>query len=213
MLNNYLLYLKYMTDKIQKYFDEQREYICCRQGCSKCCKKAQFPYSEIEFKLIYEGLISLKPEIQVQVLNKVDETIIAKQKHLEEHPNEKFRYDCPFLINDECSVYYYRGFICRTFGLMTFLPESKQTPNIPFCAFEGLNYSKVLDDEGKKISDIKYNQHLYKQEPLAYNIDYKTLINEEAAQAFGFKFGDVKPLIDWFILWKEQAINRANSNQ
>ena len=182
MLNNYLIYLKYITEKIQKYFDEQREYICCRQGCSKCCKKAQFPYSEIEFRLIYEGLISLPPELKEQILNKVDEIIIRKQWHLEEHPGEKFRYDCPFLINDECSVYYYRGLICRTFGLMTFLPESNKTPNIPFCAFEGLNYSKVLDDEGKKISDTKYRQFLYRQEPLAYNIDYKTLINEEIAK-------------------------------
>ena len=206
MIQNYLLYLGYMTNKIQAFFENQKDYICCRKGCAKCCKKAQFPYSEIEFKLIYEGLKELDANIQKQVLDKIDRVIIEKQKHNEELPQEKFRYDCPFLINDECSVYYYRGLICRTFGLMTFVPDSAKTPNIPFCAYEGLNYSSVLDEAKNNISEEKFAQTRFKNEPMAYNIDYSTLINEEISQGFGFKFGEVKPLIEWFIQWKDEII-------
>ncbi len=209
MLDNYVLYLGYMTNKIQTFFNDQKEYIFCHKGCSKCCKNAQFPYSEIEFKLIFEGLKTLSPDIRLQVLNKVDEIIIDKQKNNIESPDNKFRYTCPFLINDECSVYYYRGLICRIFGLMSFLPNEDKVPLIPFCAYEGLNYSNVLDKENDKISDILYKQTNIKVEPVAYNIDYKTLINEDTAKGFGFKFGEVKPLIDWFILWKEQMIENV----
>ena len=210
MLENYLLYLGYMTNKIQKFFEEQRDFIFCQKGCAKCCKHAQFPYSEIEFKLIYKGLLELEPNIQKQVLNKVDEIIREKQIHNEKTPNEKFRYDCPFLISNECSVYVYRGLICRSFGLMTFLPNEDKTPRIPFCAYEGLNYSNVLDEVKNNISEEKYLEKKYSDEPKAYNIDYKTLINEEIANGFGFKFGEIKPLIEWFIKWKEEVISRTN---
>ena len=212
MLENYLLYLGYITQKIQKFFEEQKEYIYCSKGCAKCCKKAQFPYSEIEFKLIFEGLKALEPNIRQTVLDKVDNIIRDKQKHNEENPDKKFRYDCPFLINDICTVYYYRGLVCRTFGVMTFKPNTDEIPKIPFCAYEGLNYSKVIDAVNNKISDEKYQKECFKQEPKAYNIDYETLISEEVAKGFGFEFGEVKPLIEWFIKWKEQAIKMLDDN-
>lgn len=210
MLENYLLYLGYITNKIQTFFDNQKDYICCHKGCSECCRHAQFPYSEIEFKLIYEGLKGLQPDIQKQVLDNIDNLIIEKQKHNEGNPDEKFRYDCPFLINDECSVYYYRGLICRTFGLMSFLPDSEEKPKIPFCAYKGMNYSNVLDKVKNNISEIKYAENRLKTEPIAYNIDYETLINEEISQGFGFEFGKVRPLLDWFIQWKDEVIEKSN---
>lgn len=195
-----------MTNKFQKFFENQKDYICCKKGCAKCCKQAQFPYSEIEFRLIFEGLKSLEPSVQSQVLEKVDNIIKEKQIHNEQKSNEKFRYNCPFLINDECSVYYYRGLICRTFGLMSFVPNSEETPKIPFCAYQGLNYSKVLDEVKNNISETKFAENKLSNEPMAYNIDYATLINDEIAQGFGFEFGEVKPLIEWFIKWKEEII-------
>lgn len=208
MLDKYLVYLTFISNNIQKHFENQKDYICCKKGCSKCCKNAQFPYSEIEFKLIFEGLKKLEPDIQKQVLNNVDNTIIKKQRHNEKAPQEKFKYDCPFLINNECSVYEYRGLICRTFGLMTFVIGNENTPNIPFCAYEGLNYSKVLDEAKNIISNQKCEESELKSEVMAYNVDYSTLINEETAKSFGFEFGEVKPLIEWFIKWKEELIEK-----
>lgn len=199
MIDNYLLYLGYITNKIQKYFDEQKEYIRCSKGCSKCCEHAQFPYSEIEFKLILEGLKSLGLEVQKTVVENINQIVKDRAEFLKSSSEEPFRYQCPFLVNNECSVYYYRGLVCRTFGLMTFISDSPKTPRIPFCAYEGLNFSEVLDKEQNNISDEKFAQLGFKEEPKAYNIDYSTLINEEIAEGFGFRFGKVKPLIDWFI--------------
>ncbi len=199
MLNNYLLYLGFITNKIQKYFDEQKDYIKCSKGCAKCCEHAQFPYSEIEFKLIFEGLKSLEPEEHKTVVDNINQIIKDRAEFLKSPSKEPFRYKCPFLINNECSVYYYRGLVCRTFGLMTFIPDSPKTPRIPFCAYEGLNFSEVLDKKQNNISDEKFSQLGYKEEPKAYNIDYSTLINEEIANGFGFRFGNIKPLIEWFI--------------
>lgn len=198
MLDNYLLYLGYITNKIQKYFEEQKEYICCSKGCSKCCQQAQFPYSEIEFKLIFEGLKSLEPAIQSQVLSKIDKLNEEKNIYSKTSKDSHFQYDCPFLINNECSVYYYRGLVCRSFGLISFIPDSPKTPRIPFCAYEGLNFSNVLDKEHNNISDEKYLSLNLKTEPKAYNIDYSFLTNKDIADGFGFEFGEVKPLIEWF---------------
>lgn len=198
MLNNYLLYLVYITNKIQKYFLDQKDYIFCRSGCSKCCSAAQFPYSEIEFQLIMVGFNLLEPSIKSNVLKNIKKINKEKQRHLSKYPNKKFRYRCPFLINNKCSVYQYRGLVCRTFGLMTFIPDSPKTPGIPFCAYEGLNYSNVLDTEKNNISNEKYEQLGLTTEPIAYNVEYKTLIDEDIAKGFGFQFGQVKPLINWF---------------
>lgn len=212
MLKNYLVYLEFITTKIQKFFDEQQDFICCHKGCAKCCKKAQFPYSEIEFKLIYNGLLQLNPSLQKQILDKVDEIIKEKQEHNEKAPDEKFRYDCPFLINNECSVYQYRGLICRMFGLMTFTPDKDKKTNIPFCAYEGLNYSSILEDIKNNVLDEKFLKQDNAEKLKAYNIEYETLIKEERAKDFGFEFGEVKPLIEWFIKWKEDIIEKLNQN-
>ena len=67
-----------------------------------------------------------------------------------------FMHECPFLINNECSVYKYRGIICRTFGLLS--SKDDETPKVPFCAYEGLNYSNVLDTSINIISEEKFNK-------------------------------------------------------
>ena len=43
----------------------------------------------------------------------------------------------------------------------------------------------------------KFEKLGFKEEPKAYNIDYKTLTNEEIGKGFGFEFGKSKALIDW----------------
>lgn len=210
MLKNYLVYLEFITKKIQNFFEEQSDFICCKKGCSICCKNAQFPYSEIEFRLIYKGLKELNPIVQKQILDKVDVIIKEKQKHNEKTPNEKFKYDCPFLINNICSVYQYRGLICRMFGLMTFSPYKDQKTNIPFCAYQGLNYSTVLEDVKNNVLKENFLKQENAEKLKAYNVEYETLIKEETGKDFGFEFGEVKPLIEWFIKWKEEIIEKLN---
>ena len=197
-LGNYLLYLQVIQKKVDSFFEEQKDYIACKKGCAKCCQNAEFPFTEIEFRLLVQGLFRQSPDIQAQIMNNVEEVIQAKNEFKKSNPDEKFRYNCPCLINDSCAVYNFRGLVCRTFGLMAFKDGSDEKSKIPFCAFEGLNYSKVLDRETKTISEEKYKELNIETEPKAFNIRYSTLIDEEIAKSMDFEFGEIKSIIDWF---------------
>ena len=180
MINNYLLYLAYLTQKLEKFFDNQAPYIFCKKGCSKCCENGEYPFSKLSDE---------KRKI-------VEENIRRIKKEKAEFNGETFSYACPFLINNECSVYEFRGIICRSFGLMSI--NDKGASKIPFCAFEGLNYSNVLEPETKIISSEKYKKLGNVNEPLAFNVSYKFLTSDEMAKNFSINFGDKKSLIDWF---------------
>lgn len=202
-LANYLLYLQVLTNKLNGFFENQKEYIACTRGCGKCCKKAQFPFTEIEFLFLLQGFFRLDKSLQEQIMLKIEKIISDKKVSKE----EKFRYDCPFLINNECSVYHYRGIICRSFGLMYFKDGVDEKSKIPFCAFEGLNYSTVIDKEKNNLSEEKYKKLGYKEEPKAFNISYRALTDDEFGKGFDFEFGEIKPLIDWFDMPLEDAEN------
>lgn len=182
-LDNYILYLAFLTNKLDKFFENQRPYIFCKKGCSKCCQNGIYPFSELEFNFLMIGFNKLPLSTQQEILNKINK--IKK---------ETGTYECPFLINNECSVYDYRGIICRSFGLMSI--NDDKPSKIPFCAFEGLNYSNVLD--GTKISAEKFEKLNIENEPLAYNVKYEVLTNKKTEEAFGISFGAKKALIDWF---------------
>ena len=192
MIENYVKYLTFLDMELKKFFESQKPYIKCKKGCAKCCKNAMFPYSALEMRYLMEGLMSLHSEIQDKVSLKI-KSILEEKKNFTE---EKFHYDCPFLINDECAVYEYRGILCRTFGLMTYIENGKI--KAPFCAFSGLNYSNVIDPETEQISPEKYVELGSPKEPLAFNVDYKFLTDDNTESAFNIKFGDKKPLIEWF---------------
>ncbi|MCM1010390.1 MAG: hypothetical protein NC390_05900 [Fusobacterium sp.] len=146
----------------------------------------------MEFKLLQVGFAKLPPEIQQKIVENISAIKACKAQS-----NEKvFAYECPFLINNECSVYLYRGIICRTFGLMSVAEGNR--PKIPFCAHEGLNYSNVLDKETDVISSELYKKLNLDVEPVAFNIDYEFLTGENIEHAYDFKFGEKKALIDWF---------------
>lgn len=189
---DYILYMAYLNKKLGKFFDDQKPYISCKRGCSKCCENGEYPFSELEHEFLMIGFSKLKPDIQKKIVNKISEIKRAK-----ENSDGVFTYECPFLINHECSVYDFRGIICRSFGLMSINPNGKT--KIPFCAFENLNYSNVVDEETKIISLKKY-QKLGKDvpEPLAYNVSYGFLTSENIEKSFHLNFGEKKSLIEWF---------------
>ena len=145
-LTEFCLYMNKIDTRIQKFFNSQRPYIFCKEGCSKCCKKGAFPCSEMEFELMNIGYNELPPETRVKILSKVAK-IKEEQKAFE---GELFNYECPFLINDRCSIYVFRPIICRTFGLPHFDKEGKL--KVPFCVDDGLNYSQVYDKTTETIS-------------------------------------------------------------
>ena len=186
-ITDYLLYIAYLNKKLENFFEQQSPYIFCKKGCSKCCQNGEYPFSKLEFNFLMIGFSKLPDETKQIILNKVANIKKSNPK----------TYECPFLINNECSVYDFRGIICRSFGLMSINPEGNS--KIPFCAFEGLNYSNVVEPETKIISLEKYKKLGENiPEPLAYNVGYKFLTNPNIEKNFNINFGEKKALIDWF---------------
>ena len=193
MLENYLVYLQLIDEKLNKFFTKQKPFIYCKKGCGLCCKNAQFPYSQIELEYLMIGVRQLDEEKKSIISKNINK--LKQQKA--EHQGKDFKYDCPFLINNECSVYNYRGIICRSFGLLNISAKGKI--RVPFCCFQGLNYSNVMDDCGTKISEEKYRKLNVEEEPLAFNTSYEFLTDPDFATGFHFDFNEKKPLINWFI--------------
>ena len=160
-------------------------------------KEAAFQLAEhIDFKkaeTVEEARNFAKTHLGIKT---IDENIQKVLKEKEAFIGENYKYDCPFLIDDGCSLYLYRGIVCRAFGLI----EANEEGNakIPFCHENGLNYSKVVDEEKMLISEEKYLSLNEEKQPLAYNVSYKFLTSEKMEKEFGFKFGAKKPLIEWF---------------
>ena len=192
MIENYVRYLTFLDIELKKFFESQKPYIKCKKGCAECCKNAMFPYSALEMRYLMEGLMKLDSEIQDKISLKIKAILEEKKKF----NGKKFHYDCPFLIDDVCSVYEYRGILCRAFGLMTYMKDGKV--KAPFCAFNGLSYSNVVDAETGQVSPEKYVALGRPQEPLAFNVDYVFLTDNNTETAFDKKYGDKKPLIEWF---------------
>lgn len=192
MIGNYVAYLAFLNKKLSDFFHRQKPFIFCKKGCAMCCKHAQFPYSAIEMKYLLNGALTLEEKTQ----QKIEENIAGILEKKQHYKGKNFKYDCPFLVDNVCSVYEYRGVICRTFGLMTNTENGKV--RAPFCAFNGLNYSNVLNLSKKTISPRKFKKLHTVDEPLGFNISYKYLTDSDFEQTFGFVFGEKKPMIEWF---------------
>ena len=154
MIENYEKYLVFLNNKLTGFFDKQKPYIKCQKGCAKCCKNAEFPYSFMEFKYLLTGFMDLDKQIQDIVEENIKNTVEQK----ESFTGKTFFYDCPFLINDACCVYDYRGIVCRTFGLMAINKDKNGNTKAPFCIHEGLNYSMVFDE--KINTKLKYKRRI-----------------------------------------------------
>lgn len=197
-LQNYIKFLKVIQEKVDIFFDNQKEYIACKEGCGLCCKNAEFPFTEVEFDYALEGFFKLDKEIQMEIMDKVEKVIQDKKKFKEQNKEKAFLYDCPFLINNKCSIYFNRGLICRTFGLVSYEKGDKLVEKIPFCTRLGLNYASVFDLEKGEFSKEKFEKTNNKVEPKEFYMSYKRLIDKDFEEGFNFKYGDVKPLIDFF---------------
>lgn len=183
MLNNYEKFLEELDLVLKKLFDNHKKYIKCKKGCSICCSGGEFPYSQLEFTYLTEGFINLSNDEKRIVQNNIKNLLAEKEKF----KGERFEHTCPFLINNECSVYKYRGIICRTFGLCYYDDVNKYV-RLPACVNFGLNYSQVYDIENKtlNISDIP------KQ-----NLRIDIVLNNENAKKYNLKSGEIRPMLDW----------------
>lgn len=179
MLKRYEKFLKDFDKKLKKYFTEQKEHICCKEGCAGCCEVGDYPFSQLEMMYIMEGFKKLPVDLRKQIKNNLDN--VKNNRH-----SEHFYYQCPFLINKKCAVYKYRGITCRTFGLAYLINKKTKQVKIPQCSNEGLNFNKVFD--GNEISI----------EPIKENLDLPSVINSKLAKNHKLEFGEIRSLVNWF---------------
>lgn len=183
---NYEKFLESINGDINKIFEYQREYLCCKKGCSHCCKRGDYPMSEIEFKYIMKGF------------EKLDENTkeIIKHNIQEVKKGDTDSYICPFLIENQCSIYEYRPIVCRTFGVLT--EDSNGNPAYPFCSTIGLNFSKIYDKEKKHLSADLVAKNHYMTYPKIFRLNNKVVMNLPLAKNLGINFGITGKMIDFF---------------
>ena len=202
MINLYSLkaYAEYINlteaQYLGKFFDIQKPYIHCKEGCSACCETGEYPVSEIELMYMIAGYKNLPPEIQERVTINTDK--IKTEKPADK--NEKYLYQCPFLIDKKCSIYRYRAIICRTHGLLFYITDKdgKTHNKMPACVNDGLNYSEVYDPVSNTISPEMWEASKIPVEPKAYNISREVIMDNAKNAGFDIDFGESKVLIDWF---------------
>ena len=199
MLERYEQYLNLIGSRLlQKYFDNQKEYIRCKEGCSHCCETGEYPFTNLEFQYAMVGYNALSEKEKNIIRQKVKQIKMDKENSTE----EVFMHECPFLINKKCSIYQHRSIVCRTHGLLYFInnEDGSSKNKIPHCVNLGLNYSNVYDKNIGMISDVLWEQSGIENEPVAYNVGLKALCKNSVTEELELDFGEAKPLIDWFIL-------------
>lgn len=182
-MNNYESFIKEFDEQIKKIADLQKKYIYCKEGCSYCCEKGDYPFSQVEFNYITQGFINLGYKEKITVQNNIKKLLEEKKIN----KDKKFEHVCPFLINKKCSVYEYRGIICRTFGLCYYDEENKYV-RLPDCVNKGLNYSEYYDKKDKtlKIQDV----------PMV-NLRIDKVLTSELAKKYDIKQSEIRPLLEW----------------
>ena len=192
-LQLYKQYLNTIQVLLNDYFDNQKEYLCCKKGCAHCCETGAYPYSRLEFDYLMIGFFKMDLKEQQGVIKRIKD---LKKEYETVENKEKFMYRCPFLNEEKsCTVYEYRGLICRTFGLLK--PNKDGKINMPFCQSLGLNYSKVYNRETKMLDENLVKELGYKNRPKAYQIDLKTLMSKDLFKDVVIDFGEIKSLVDW----------------
>lgn len=195
-LENYENFLDFIMPVINRKFEHQKEYLSCSKGCALCCKNVNMPFSQLEFEYLMEGFNNLDNNQKQLVLQK-----IKSQLENSENP------ECPFLQNEICSVYKYRGIICRTFGLLLVNGDNEYT--VPFCVHKGLNYSEIFDEETQQLSAEKREALGYKNDPMFHSLSRQQLFSLQITKDLGLEPGESKPLIEWL---KEFYNNYTNKS-
>lgn len=187
----YEIFLYTLNKEFQKMFNNQAEFIKCKEGCSYCCEKGEYPFSELEFNYLIEGYKQLDSNTK----KIIKENIKQINKEKSKNTDKIFMHKCPFLIDKRCSVYQNRGIICRTFGLLCEHNDGRLT--IPFCHEYGLNYAQLYDKELGQLIDERDGIKLSKTEPAAFRIERDNIMNLSIAKNLNIVWGDSKTMIDF----------------
>lgn len=189
----YKQYLNTIAETLNTFFEDQKEYICCKEGCAHCCEHGQYPVSDIEFKYMLLGLFKIETQERMEVIRRIK---ALKEEYKNCENKKDFMHKCPFLSDTgNCLIYDFRGLICRIFGLIT-IHESGEY-SLPFCHELGLNYSKVYNPKTKRLDYNKIKELGYKKMPNAHKTNLKRLMSSDFFTDEPINFGEIKPLIEW----------------
>ncbi len=183
MLKRYESFLESFDKKLEEYFNNQNQYIKCKNGCSLCCEIGEYPFSRLEAEYIMNAFVKLDKATKDKIRQNIFELKTAKS----EFKGERFLYKCPFLIDKKCSLYKSRGIVCRVHGLAYL---NNGIVNLPECTNLGLNYSGCFNSQTK---EVKIENLIEKN----LNTD-KILRSKLATEDYELECGEIRPLIDWF---------------
>ena len=187
LIENYEIFLESFDKILAELFENQKEYIKCKKGCCICCQQGDYPFSQLEFTYLTHGFLQL-PNSQKQIVQSNIQKLLKKKENCPN--NKRFEHVCPFLIDNQCCVYKYRGIICRTFGLCYYDDEKKYI-RLPGCVHNGLNYAKVYD---KKTGMLNIDSI-----PTT-NLRINKVFESKQALDLKLDCGEIRPMLDWLIL-------------
>ena len=178
MLKRYEKFLEKFDKKMEKYFEEQCEFIKCKPGCCSCCEVGEYPFSRLEAEYLMSGYIKLDKRVQQKIKKEINQ---IKQNNLK-------YYKCPFLQEKKCVLYNYRGIVCRTHGLAWYDYDEEKI-KLPYCVNLGLNYGKVFDRETGEV---------FLQNPVKERLTIDSILRSPEAESYELECGEIRPLIKWF---------------
>jgi len=196
-LNKYSEFINILTKNLDAFFENQKDFIKCKAGCSLCCRSGLYPLTNLEYGFLKLGFNKLEKEKQDKINQKCFE-IYKERRIFIRNGNEQldFSYKCPFLFDNLCSLYESRPLICRVHGLITIGLKEGKNYNMPGCLDDGLNYSEVWDEELKDFSLEKATALNIKSHPEVFDVGYEPLLKK--FEHIGF--GDIRMMFEWFIM-------------
>ncbi|TCO11023.1 YkgJ family cysteine cluster protein [Natronoflexus pectinivorans] len=116
-----------------------QNHMLCKKGCSLCC--LSFKVLPIEFEVIRSEIERLK---SVKVIDKADESDDV----------------CPLLIDNSCTIYPFRPFICRTHGLPLLYMNDEEWV-LSHCELNFTNVDEDYFSETRFHEQDRWNSRLY----------------------------------------------------
>ena len=198
MLEKYIENTDILKDKLDAYFQDQKEFLKCKAGCDICCKASYYPVSQLEYEYIKIGLNENFTAEEREKIGQAAINIIKNRRIFSKtNPNLlEYSYECPLLVNKACGIYKYRALLCRSHGLIYKDLDKPNKNNAPHCMSLGLNYADIYDEETKQFSTEKTKALGIKATPQIYDLSYSSLMKD----AGNLDFGDVRMLVEWIVL-------------
>ena len=90
--------------------------IACQEGCANCCIGIEVHVSALEVLRIADHVSRTLTSSDLADLVKRTEAVDAKKKSAREAGARRPRFTCPLLVDNRCTVYGMRPFVCRGFN-------------------------------------------------------------------------------------------------